>query len=142
MLSDGFLRELHQELYGEIWNWAGVYRRYLLNIGVDPAYVPLELRASMETIRYRWNNTEDWTARDLGIAVHAEGVRIHPFVDGNGRSTRLQADLTFLAAQGSEDVEMYNWSIDKKTYVELLRTYDMNRDPKPLGAFVPVYRFL
>lgn len=25
----------------------------------------------------------------LGVAVHAETVRVHPFVDGNGRNTRL-----------------------------------------------------
>lgn len=140
LLSDGFLRELHQRLYGDIWSWAGAHRHHLFNLGVDPAYISLELRTAIETIRYRWDHTDDWTPRELGIAVHAEHVRIHPFTDGNGRSTRLYADLIFLAAQESEDVEMYDWSIHKKTYVELLRTYDINRDPKPLAAFIPVYK--
>lgn len=58
-----------------------------------PERVAVELRTSMDTIRYRWEHTSDWTARELGIIVHAEVVRIHPFVDGNGRSTRLLADL-------------------------------------------------
>ncbi|MFF5083844.1 Fic family protein [Actinoplanes sp. NPDC000266] len=38
------------------------------------------------------------TPRELGIAAHAEIVRIRPFADGNGRSTRLLADLVFIAA--------------------------------------------
>jgi len=140
LLSDQFLRELHQRMYADIWTWAGTYRSHLSNLGVDPAYTSLELRTSIDAIRYRWEHTQDWTARELGIAVHAEGVRIHPFVDGNGRSTRLHADLVFLAVQESEDVEMYDWSVDKKAYVDLLRGYDVNRDPRPLAAFIPIYK--
>lgn len=62
----------------------------------------------MDTIRYRWEHTSDWTARELGIIVHAEVVRIHPFVDDNGRSTRLLADLVFMAAQESEQTQQYD----------------------------------
>lgn len=34
LLSDYFLRELHRRMYGDIWNWAGLYRQRELNIGV------------------------------------------------------------------------------------------------------------
>ncbi|WP_251981929.1 Fic family protein [Mycobacterium tuberculosis] len=44
-------------------------------------------------------HTDDWTGRQLGIVVHADLVRIHPFTDGNGRTTRLLADLV---CDGSE----------------------------------------
>ena len=57
---------------------AGVWRRHELNIGVAPEQVAVELRNSLDTIRYRWEHTTDWTARELGIAVHAEAVRVHP----------------------------------------------------------------
>lgn len=140
LLSDHFLRALHQRMYGDIWTWAGTYRRHLFNLGIDPAYIAPELRTSIDSISYRWQHTDDWTARELGIAVHAECVRIHPFTDGNGRSTRLYADLIFIAAQDSEDVEMYDWSIDKKPYIDLLRAYDISRDPQRLADFVQVYR--
>lgn len=92
LLADRFLRELHFRLYGEIWSWAGQYRRYLYNIGVDWPGIPEETRNPIETIRYRWKHTDDWTPRQLGIAAHADLVRIHPFADGNGRSTRLYAE--------------------------------------------------
>lgn len=141
LLTDMFLRELHRKLYGDLWTWAGRYRTRDLNIGVDPTHVAVELRGSLDSIRYRWEFTDDWTPRELGIAVHAETVRIHGFVDGNGRTTRLLADLVFLAAQDEDAVaEIYEWAVDKRRYVALLREYDITRDPRPLAAFVPVQR--
>ncbi|PJJ63876.1 Fic family protein [Compostimonas suwonensis] len=130
-----------KKLYGDLWTWAGRYRTRDLNLGVDPARIAVELRGSLDNIRYRWEHTDDWTPRELGIAVHAETVRFHGFVDGNGRSTRLLADLVLLAAQDAEAIaETYDWRIDKKAYIALLREYDLTRDPKPLAAFVPVRR--
>lgn len=35
-------------------------------------------------------------------------------------------------------VEEYDWDIDKREYITLLREYDVSRDPKPLAAFIPV----
>lgn len=138
LLDDAFLRELHAKLYGDLWTWAGIYRHRELSIGIDPAYIATELRASFDNIKYRWGHTQDWTPRELGIVVHAETVRIHGFVDGNGRVTRLLADLVFLAAQEMDSVfESYDWEVDKKRYIELLKQYDVNRDPKPLAEFIP-----
>lgn len=138
ILTDHFLRDMHQKLYGEIWTWAGRLRTRELNIGIAPEQIAMQLRSSLDNARYRFENTGDWTARQLGIAVHAETVRIHPFVDGNGRSTRLLADLAFLAAQGDEPPETYDWAVDRDRYIALLREYDQTRDPLPLAAFIPV----
>jgi fido (protein-threonine AMPylation protein) len=138
LLSDHFLRELHGQLYGDIWTWAGVYRGRELNIGVAPEQIAVELRGALGTILYRWQHTNDWTPRELGVVVHAETVRIHPFTDGNGRATRLLADLVFIAAQDGEVLEQYDWDLDKIPYISLLRDYDNCRDPRELAAFVPV----
>lgn len=115
LLTDAFLRDLHRRLYGDIWLWAGQYRRREVNIGVAPTQIAVELRGSLETLHYRWQHAHDGTARELGIAAHAEGVRIHPFTDGNGRATRLHADLVFLAAQDGGPGEIYDWQFDKRT---------------------------
>jgi fido (protein-threonine AMPylation protein) len=138
LVNDHFIRELHQQLYGEIWTWAGVFRKRELKFGIDPWQIAAELRSSLETIRYRWEHTTDWSPRQLGIAIHAEAVRIHPFTDGNGRVTRLLADLVFVAAQDSEALEQYDWELDKPRYIALLREYDSHRDPRDLAAFVAV----
>jgi fido (protein-threonine AMPylation protein) len=114
------------------------FRTREMNIGIPPEQVAVALRTALENARYRWKHTEDWKPRELGIAVHAETVRIHPFIDGNGRATRLLADLVFLAAQGDESLQSYDWAVDKGRYIELLREYDRTRDPRPLATFVPV----
>jgi len=140
LLDDHFIRELHKQLYGDIWIWAGVFRKRELNIGVEPWQIATELRNSLATIRYRWEHTDDWSPRQLGIAAHAEAVRIHPFTDGNGRVTRLLADLVFVAAQDSETLEQYDWDVDKPRYIALLRQFDSHRDIRDLASFIAVVR--
>ena len=138
MLTVSFVQDLHRQLYGKIWTWGGDLRKYETNIGVDWYMIAIELRTALDDILYRWNETDDWTARELGIAVHAATVRIHPFVDGNGRSTRLLADLVFVAAQDGVSLEQYDWDLDKRRYIALLREYDGHRDPRDLSRFISV----
>ncbi|MGG7509960.1 Fic family protein [Plantibacter sp. YIM 135249] len=136
LLTDHFMRRVHLLLYGDIWDWVGTCRTQELNIGVVPEQIAVELRGSLENIRSRWHNTDDWTPHVLGIAVHAETVRIHPFTEGSGRSTRLLADLVFAAAQNSGAPSLFDWQLDKRRYIELLREYDVHRDPLDVSAFV------
>ena len=139
LLNDYFVRDLHARLFGPVWKWAGRWRRTEVNIGVAPERIAVELRNALDAIAYRWDHTDDWTPRQLGIVVHAETVRIHPFVDGNGRTTRLLADLVFAAVQDPTEVQ-YEWDLEKARYIELLRAYDQNRDVADLAAFVGVDR--
>lgn len=136
LITDSFLRELHAALYSDIWSWAGRFRKREVSIGVAPEQVAAELRGSLDSILFRWEHTDDWDARQLGVAVHAETVRIHPFVDGNGRTTRLLADLVFLAAQNGSGLAAYDWDVDKERYIALLREYDRTRDAAPLAKFI------
>ncbi|MDZ7884144.1 MAG: Fic family protein [Mycobacterium sp.] len=137
LLSDHFVRDLHARLYGDIWVWAGRWRQHEVNIGIAPEQIAVELRSCLDTIRYRWEHTDDWTARTLGIAAHAETVRIHPFIDGNGRTTRLFADLVYIAAQDCAEWQ-YDWDVDKQRYIELLRGFDVHRNVGELAAFIGV----
>lgn len=138
LLTDHYLRDLHRALYRDIWMWAGQFRIRELNIGIPPEQIAVSVRSSMDSIAFRWSKSADWTPRELGIAVHAECVRIHPFVDGNGRSTRLLADLVFLAAQEGDTPLRYDWNVDKTRYIELLRQYDQHRQPEELATFINV----
>jgi fido (protein-threonine AMPylation protein) len=137
LLSDYFVRDLHTQLFGPVWNWAGRWRRLELNIGVAPEQIAVELRNTLDTIVYRWEHTDDWTPRQLGIVVHAETVRIHPFTDGNGRTTRFLADFVFAAVLNPTELQ-YDWELDKTRYIELLRAYDGHRDVADLADFVGV----
>ncbi len=136
LLTDYFLKDLHARLYGDIWTWAGKWRTRDVNIGVAYEQIAVDLRNSLGTILYRWENTDDWTPYELGIVAHAETVRIHPFLDGNGRTTRLLADILFVAAQDSDPVLQYDWNVDKRSYINLLRRYDEDRDVTDLATLL------
>lgn len=138
ILTDHFVRELHRRLYGPIWTWGGQQCSRETNIGVAPEQISVGLRTSLDDLRFRWNVGGTFTSRELGISAHASHVCIHPFVDGNGRATRLLADLAFLAAQGENDVLAYDWEFDRDAYIRLLREYDRSLNPASLVAFVPI----
>ncbi len=140
LVSDTFLFELHRRLYGDIWQWAGRRSTRERNIGVSPELIAVELRSSLDKIMYRWDHTDDWDARVLGLVAHAETVRIHPFVDGNGRSTRLLAELVFVAAQDGPDLWTYDWDLNKTAYIHALRRYDLVREVGQLVALVPILK--
>lgn len=137
ILTTSFLVHLHEMLFSGIWTWAGALRRTGLNIGVDPHTISTELHTAFGNLGYQASEML-LTARQLGVAVHAELVRIHPFSDGNGRVTRLMADLVFAAAQHRPHAQEYDWDLDKTEYIRLLRAYDLNRDPVPLSEFISV----
>lgn len=137
LLTDHFVRDLHTRLFAPIWQWGGRQRQLEVNIGIAPERNAVELRDALGTIAYRWEHTDDWTPRQLGIVVHAETVRIHPFVDGNGRTTRLLADLVFAAAQNPTE-QQYDWNLDKPQYIQLLCAYDIHRDITDLASFIDV----
>lgn len=63
--------------------------------------------------------------------------RIHPFADGNGRTTRLLADLVYIAAQERANLQ-YDWDVDKTRYIQLLREFDVRRNADELVEFIGV----
>lgn len=136
ILKPQFVRQLHADLYAGIWRWAGRYRHTYLNIGVDPHEIQTAVTVAMDNLLYQWRETTLLDAHQLGIATHAELVRIHPFVDGNGRATRLMADLVFAATQDQSEAREFDWNVDKQQYIGLLKLYDANRDPSPLAQFI------
>lgn len=139
LLTDHFVRDLHRRLYAPVWTWGGRQRTSESNIGIAPEYIAVGMRNALDDLSFQWERRTVTNARTLGIATHAALVRIHPFVDGNGRVTRLLADLVFLATQtGLEPLLAYDWVVDRRTYIQLLREYDRTRDPTALAEFVPV----
>lgn len=138
ILTDHFVRQLHIDLYARIWTWAGRHRRLETNVGVAPEQIALRLRTDVDDLRWRWLHTTDLTPRVLGIAFHAIVVHIHPFIDGNGRTTRLLADLAFAATQESDELLEYDWDVDRPEYIRLLRHFDLTRDTRPLAGLVGV----
>lgn len=136
LLETSAVLDLHRQLYVDIWKWAGVVRVRELTIGILASRVWSELDSSLGNFAFQWEAGSVANPRLFSLQVHAELTRIHPFSDGNGRSSRLLADLVYAASQGTEFTTTFDWAISKPSYVEALRAYDASRDAERLNALV------
>lgn len=139
ILTDHFVRDIHRQLYGDLWEWGGRFRRLQTNIGVAPEQIAVQLRSEMDNLRYRLETVHDLAPETLALLTHVVVVRIHPFVDGNGRATRLLADLVLAAASAGTALR-FNWNIDRMSYIAALVHYDDGRDLTPMLDLVSVLR--
>lgn len=99
ILDDTFLRTLHRWMFGETWRWAGAYRRRETNIGVDPTHIPIHVRQLCENFRHQ-RDSMPVQPLELAVRFHRDLVWIHPFPNGNGRHSRLAADLLLQSLGG------------------------------------------
>ncbi len=92
LLDEGFVRDLHRQMFDKTWQWAGTFRKTNKNIGVDSAHVAVKLRNLLDNTKYQIEN-QVFAADELAVRFHHQLVLIHAFPNGNGRHSRLMADL-------------------------------------------------
>ncbi len=91
-LDEIFLRQLHRQMFKEMWRWAGDYRATHRNLGVEPWRIRTELQQLLDDVRY-WHQHRTYPADEIAARFHHRLVSIRPFPNGNGRHARLAADL-------------------------------------------------
>ena len=84
ILSEAFVGQLHQKMFGETWSWAGNFRKSNNNIGVDWQHVSVKLRDLLNDTRYQIEHTT-YPPDEIATRFHHRLVLIHPFPNGNGR---------------------------------------------------------
>lgn len=52
LFSEKFLKQLHRQMFGQVWAWAGRYRSTPRNIGVDPWQIAPKMRVFLDDARY------------------------------------------------------------------------------------------
>jgi Fic-DOC domain mobile mystery protein B len=107
-LTYQFLFEMHKEMFGEVWSWAGEKRTSEKNLGVTPSKIGSEIHRFLFDF-HQWKEKE-WTPAKIAVRVHHRLVQIHPFENGNGRWARLVAN-TYLHRQGLPLIE---WPQDEQ----------------------------
>jgi Fic-DOC domain mobile mystery protein B len=92
MFTEVYIRDLHRRMFDRVWTWAGKYRNTEKNIGVPVHEIRNRIPVLLGDVRY-WieHNTHD--ADEIAVRAHHGLVFIHPFHEGNGRQTRLFADV-------------------------------------------------
>ena len=138
VLTETFLRDLHRRMYGDVWRWAGMYRRSNKNIGVDWWQVPSEIAALISDGLY-WLEHGTFLPEELCVRFkHRLVSHIHPFPNGNGRHSRLVADA--LAVSLGEQPFTWGQRLElapgelRRRYLDGLRSADAG-DIAPLLAF-------
>jgi Fic-DOC domain mobile mystery protein B len=82
---------LHKQMFGEVWKWAGTVRTENLNLGSPWHRVPSDVQALLDDLH-------SWTGYGIDLVeqsarLHYRAVAIHPFRNGNGRWSRLLANI-------------------------------------------------
>lgn len=83
--------QLHQEMFGDVWKWAGKVRTHDLNIGV-PHYQVIEQLAALADALHSWSGYGH-PLEIQAVWLHHQAVQVHPFENGNGRWARLLANI-------------------------------------------------
>lgn len=99
-LNEAFAKRLHKKMFGDVWRWAGSFRKSNKSIGIDWHQITIELRKLFDDTQY-WIEHETYEWLELATRFHHRMVWIHPFPNGNGRFSRTYTDL-LLVSYGQE----------------------------------------
>lgn len=92
ILDSKFVRQLHKRMFGEVWEWAGTFRRTDKNIGLPSEQVATALEELLRNTQYQIEH-QVYAPDEIAIRFHHRLVAIHCFPNGNGRHARLLTDL-------------------------------------------------
>jgi Fic-DOC domain mobile mystery protein B len=137
VLNEASLRGLHRRMFNRVWRWAGQYRTSERNLGVASYRIQPELRQSLDDARY-WVEHKTYEPDELAIRIHHRLVSIHLFPNGNGRWSRLVADILIVQSGHPR----FTWGRTnlqaagdtRRAYIDALRAADAH-DQMPLVSF-------
>ena len=128
VLDAAFLCRLHKRMFADVWRWAGTFTKESnRNIGLDAWEIGPALRQMLGDVRY-WIEHQSYTSDEIAVRFHHRLVWVHPFPNGNGRLSRLAADLLIVQLGG----ERFSWGRGnlvaiadlRRAYIEALRAAD------------------
>ncbi len=92
ILTEKFVKTLHQKMFGKVWKWAGTFRKSGKNIGVDWPQISTQVHTLLQDVRY-WIEHKTYSEDEIAVRFHHRLVWIHLFANGNGRHGRLMTDI-------------------------------------------------
>lgn len=137
-VDERFGRDLHKRMFGQVWRWAGTYRTSDKNIGVPRATILPRLNEVFDNVG-DWASAATFTPDEIAARFHHGLAFIDPFPNGNGRWSRLMADL-LLARLGEPRFTLGNSALRttdeaRAAYIVALQAADQH-DFEPLIAFL------
>ena len=106
------LQQIHAYLFGGLYDFAGTIRTKTIAKGNTLFCLVEHLHSYLKTVEAMPENTFDEI-----VDKYVEMNAAHPFMEGNGRSTRIWLDLIFKKRLGL----CVDWSkIDKREYLDAM----------------------
>ena len=138
LFSEKFIKDLHKRMYGDVWNWAGTFRTSEKNIGIKSYLIGVELKQLLDDAIY-WTQNKTYNSQEIAIRFKHRLVSIHCFANGNGRHSRLIADLIMEKLYNEKFFSWGSTNLVKATevraeYIKAVRKADQ-QDLLPLIAF-------
>ncbi len=106
ILTEEFIKTLHKKMLGNVWSWAGQFRKSEKNIGVKWIMIAIELKALLDDTKY-WIVNTSFSDKEIAIRFKHRLVNIHCFPNGNGRHSRLMADIIM---ESLFDKKPFSWN--------------------------------
>jgi Fic-DOC domain mobile mystery protein B len=125
-----FICNLHKRMYGNVWNWAGKFRKTDKNIGVDKHQIPLQLKVLCDDTLF-WIENETYPPEEIAIRFKHRLVSIHCFPNGNGRHSRVMADIIIENLFGQKPFSWGAGNLSKANetravYLKAVKAADLN----------------
>ncbi len=138
IVTEKFIKDLHKKMYGDVWKWAGEFRKSDKNIGINWTQIGIELKNLMDDTKY-WIENKSYPSEEIAIRFKHRIVAIHCFPNGNGRHSRMMADIIMESIFGKEIFSWHKSNMVKadetrKAYISALREAD-NGNINPLIQF-------
>jgi Fic-DOC domain mobile mystery protein B len=106
ILTEDFIKTLHKKMLGKVWRWAGEFRRSEKNIGVKWINISIDLRTLLGDTDY-WIENKIYPPDEIAIRFKHRLVNIHCFPNGNGRHSRIMADIIIESIFGKD---IFTWN--------------------------------
>lgn len=87
-----WMLKLHQEMFGDVWDWAGKFRQVELSIGVKAYMISSELKKLVDDLAF-WEEHKSFDVIEIAARLHHRAVQTHPFKNGNGGWSRMLANI-------------------------------------------------
>ncbi|MDZ4070934.1 MAG: mobile mystery protein B, partial [Sediminibacterium sp.] len=82
--TEAFIKAVHKKMYGDVWMWAGEFRKTDKNIGVDKWTISIALKELLDDALY-WVKHNVYKPEEIAIRFKHRLVSIHCFPNGNCR---------------------------------------------------------
>ncbi len=123
-----WLLQLHYEMFNDVWEWAGKLRKVELSIGVKAYLVSTELKKLVDDLEF-WEENKSFSVVEIASRIHHRAVQIHPFLNGNGRWSRMLANI-YLKQNGLQPTKwnenlLSQENIHRDDYIQALKSADL-----------------